>query len=121
MGPGPRAHDSLNVLLESRFGTDLEAEDLICAEGEFVPAAEIGPLGSRLAEHCLGYTWPTKRLKPTKKAFLSSCKYYEGFGDAEGTHSGHDGMVVAIDTSGKVHYVDVSELSEDGLLPDLGR
>lgn len=125
--PAPRAHDSLNALLESPYGEDLEPENFFCPAGEALEVSLVeGEEGSPrflLDEETLSYTWVAKRTKSTRRGYLSSDKYFDEYEDGDGVHSGHRGAVLALDTSGRVKEIAVSDglLREDGLLPGLVR
>ena len=124
-----RAHDSLNALLSSREGRELTPELFMCPESglgvAFKDEEERGA-GFLLDDQTNSYAWIVQRVQNTKKAWLASDKYVQGidYGDGE-EHGGHIDILQVLDTSGRVHKVDVNDpddqakfgLDNDELLP----
>jgi prepilin-type N-terminal cleavage/methylation domain-containing protein len=117
----PRAHESLNVLIRSPDGSDMEPETFVCPEGEAVAATtdevtDSGRKKFRLTEDNLSYAWVKKRTKTTKNVALASDKYYEGYSDDESdAHDGHKGTIMVISTAGEVLPI---KLNDDGEAED---
>lgn len=130
VGRDPRAHESLNALLGSRFGEGLEPELFVCPAGEATKAPWQGPpadgaadAGFRLDASTCDYTWTARRTKVSKRCFLSSDRYPEGYEDSDGVHSGHRGFILVLDTTGRVREVDLTDelLTDEKLPPDVVR
>ena len=125
--PRPRAHESLNELLESRFATDLGPDFFICPASDALPAeveeSDDGRPRFVLDGTTNSYAWVAKRTKFTRRGFLAADKYYEGYEDDEGIHSGHPDVVMALETSGNVLELpaDATLLATGKLPPGLVR
>ena len=127
----PRAHESLNVLLASQEGKDLESETFVCPAGEATAAllddgttfALEGESEFRLEEQNLSYTWPDRKQGMSKKYFLCSDKYFDDHEDGDGVHCGHRGCLLAVDSTGQIREVETHHpgLTDDGRLPGLVR
>jgi len=113
----PRAHESLNQLLEY----DAEALDpslFVCPSSDAAAAKKDAGGSYTLAEENLGYAWVARRLKNTAvNKPLASCKYVDGYTDEDGEHAGHRGGMNVLMTDGSVRFVPVSELDPETLLP----
>ena len=114
----PKAHESLNSLINSTIGEDLDPEIFVCPEGEATEAErdhDARGAGYRLSEDTLDYCWVKERTKSTKKCSLSCDKYASGaddlYGDGE-EHGGHYKSILVLDTSGRVIEVEVSDYED---------
>jgi hypothetical protein len=59
-----------------------------------------------------------RRTKNTaKNRILSSDKYYEGYEDDDGVHSGHQKGVNVVNTDGSGAFLEVDKLEKDTGLP----
>ena len=116
-GQNPRAHESLNELLE------FESEGLLpqlftCASGEAAVAEEDEDGKYLLAADTLSFSWTAKRLKNTAlNKPLASDKYIDGYEDEEGRHSGHPDGVNVLMTDNSIQFVIKQDLPEDLMLP----
>ena len=92
---------------------------LACPESE-AAVVEIGPDGKfSLGPNSLSYAWTTVVLKPgDPRRPLASDKYVDGFTDAEGVHSGHEGGMNVLYTDGSIRWVDEKDLPPDTMLPE---
>ena len=130
-GHEPRAHESLSALLATRFGEGLEPKTFVCPASDAEPAlledgsdmALEGPMHFLLEEENLSYAWRGARTRMSKRCILASDKYYDGYEDSDGVHSGHRGYIVVVDSSGSVREVDIDHpsLTEEKLPPGLVR
>lgn len=125
-GKNPRAHESFNLLLQSFAGEELKPETFVCPAGEAVPAKVDEDGRFVLNAKNVGYAWLAKRTKKTGRTVpLACCKYYHGYEDKEGKHTGHVGRIVVVYTDGVVKTLDVkrdrAQLTDDYLPPGLTR
>ena len=77
---GPRAHDSLNILLRSPQGKGIEAKRFNCPAGD-AEAATADPATGEfvLDENTLDYAWAMKEIKAIGRAVpLAACAHHEG-------------------------------------------
>ncbi len=119
-GSDVRAHEALNVLLDSRFGKGLSPELFKCPAGDAELADEPAE-GEKLVldEDTLDYSWTQKKAKPDRMAPLSSDKYIssEEFG-------GHEDVLMVLYTDGSVKEMEETDNGfdeDEGLPKDLGR
>ena len=104
-GDPPLAHDSLNILLKSRHGKNLETKLFKCPAGLAVPA-EVDENGRfQLDEDTNDYAWAVVRRRPPltgKPMPLASDKYYD-------EHHGHEGIIHVLFTDGSVETWDIDD------------
>lgn len=120
-GQKPRAHESLNELLE--FDSDgLSPQLFLCSSGE-AGTAEVDEDGKfLLAADTLSFAWTAKRLKNTALGKpLGSDKYVDEYEDEEGQHSGHPDGVNVLMTDNSIQFVIKQDLPEEMILPGLTR
>jgi prepilin-type N-terminal cleavage/methylation domain-containing protein len=118
----PRAHDSLNVLLRSSYGENLEPEHFDCPAGDGVraevDAESEGTKGPKflLDESSNDYAWIGKRLSManTKRRPVGADKYYADQAGEE--HGGHSKCMIVVYTDSSTKALEDEELPED--LPD---
>ena len=114
----PRAHDSLNVLIEFE-GEGLKPQMFHCQAGEAVDAEVDEQKKFVLDDHSLGYSWLAKRTKNTAMSrAVSSDKYVDKYEDSDGPHEGHPKGMNVLYTDGSVKFVNESELPPDTKLPE---
>jgi prepilin-type N-terminal cleavage/methylation domain-containing protein len=102
VGKTPKAHESLNVLLEFMDDPDLDPRLFNCPSGEAVEAVpEEGGL-FQLDETTVAFAWTARRLKNTLNRPLACDKYIQDYEDDEGLHSGHSDGVNQLLSSGSV-------------------
>ena len=121
-GSDPRAHESLNVLVE--FDRDTaQGEIFICPAGDGGAAPDDGKGNFLLSEETLSYAWTARRMKNTAvNKPLASDKYVDGFEDEGGVHGGHRGGMNVLYTDGSVRFTLTADLDpETGLPPGLER
>ena len=116
-GKSPRAHESLNVLIEFEDSEGLTPDLFICPSAKNMPAKADKSDKFVLDEDTLSYAWVAQRMKNTAmNKPLASDKYVDQYEDADGVHEGHAGMNV-LRTDGSVKFVVKSELPQDAMLP----
>jgi len=109
----PRAHESLNLLVQSRYAKGLTPDFFKCPAGE-ASIAEADDEGKfTLTEDTLDYAWAVEKRRADKTGILSSDKFMGGWQE----HSGHDDVVIALSTDGSVAEIDIDHPEWDG---DLG-
>ncbi len=110
-----RAHESINILLKSRYGKQLTAEFFKCPAGAAseAPPPEDGDKLA-LAEDELDYAWTSKKLSPTKKGIVASDKF---MADWEEDSGGHEDIVLVLTTDGSVNEMEEDDPQWD---PDNG-
>ena len=124
----PTAHDSLNILLRSEQGRNLEPKLFKCPAGLAVPA-EVDENGRfQLDEDTNDYAWAVVRRRPPlagKPMPLASDKYYAEYDDE---HHGHEGIIHVLFTDGSVETWDIDDPAvqekmdvDTGLPSGLGR
>ena len=76
----PRAQDSLNILLKSKYGKDLPPHLFKCPAGEAVPAKKAEDEDYlQLDEDTLDYAWANIRRRPKGPALpLAACTHHRG-------------------------------------------
>jgi prepilin-type N-terminal cleavage/methylation domain-containing protein len=118
LGPGraPRAHESLNELLE--FEPEAFQPCLfVCPSSLTWEAQSDGDGRFELEPDTNSYAWTAGPLKSTAYYKpLASDKYVAGYEDESGIHDGHRGMNVLL-TDGSVKFVQLSKLPPDTMLP----
>ena len=112
----PRAHESLNLLLRSTAGRDLQAMLFTCPTGDQVQATKApGQTYLELDDDTLSYSWVAKPTRNFGRATnLSSDKYVDGW---EG-RSGHVRGMMLLQTDRTIRFVDVADLDVDTGLPE---
>ncbi|MBI4600544.1 MAG: prepilin-type N-terminal cleavage/methylation domain-containing protein [Planctomycetes bacterium] len=119
-GREPRAHESLNKLVEREFEA-LKPNLFVCPEGEASPA-EVDPDTKKyvLDETNLSYAWVKRRMKnTTANKSLSSDKYIAEFEDADAeTHDGHRQGMEVLMTDGSISFVEEPDLPAEEKLPE---
>lgn len=121
-GTDPSAHESLNVLVE--FDPETAQPGIFtCEAADGAVARTDGKGGFLLAEENVSFAWPARKLKNTAaNRALASDKYFEGYEDADGVHSGHRNGMNVLFTDGSVRFVLKADLDpETGLPPGLKR
>jgi len=111
-GQEPRAHESLGLLLDFAKGK-LKPGIWICPEGEAIEAEVDEEDEYVLEPENLSYAWVSRRVKNTASGPLGCDKYFEGYEDGDGSHSGHPDGVNVVMTEGSVQFVYTEDLSED--------
>jgi prepilin-type N-terminal cleavage/methylation domain-containing protein len=116
-GKDPEAHLSLQVLVDY-FPDDLKPQLFACAASEAKEIESTGDGKFVLEADTNPYTWVARRTKNTaKNRILSSDKYYEGYEDDDGVHSGHQKGVNVVNTDGSGAFLEVDKLEKDTGLP----
>jgi hypothetical protein len=112
-GPNPRAHDSLNVLVEFH-SEGLEPRSFLCPAGEDNRAPEDKDGRFRLSDDTLDYAWTAKKVRLTgPKQPLAADKYVRGYADGDGEHDGHAKGMNVLYTDGTIRFVPEEELPRD--------
>jgi prepilin-type N-terminal cleavage/methylation domain-containing protein len=116
-GKDPRAHDSLNELVE--FDSEsLDPKLFFCPVGEAQPAVRDEDGKYVLDETNLAYAWVGKRTRNTAQNVpLSSDKYVDKYEDADGVHQGHPKGLNVLYTDSRVQFLAESDLPEEEKLP----
>jgi prepilin-type N-terminal cleavage/methylation domain-containing protein len=115
----PRAHESINKLLASRFGKGLPADVFKCAAGDSELAEQEEGEKLVLDEDTLDYAWTRVKAKPDKLAALASDKYM-----SSEEHGGHPDVLNVLYTDSHVAEMDIDDPKYDedeGLPKGLGR
>jgi prepilin-type N-terminal cleavage/methylation domain-containing protein len=106
----PQAHESLNLLVKSRFGKLLKPEHFDCPVGE-ATLAEMDGKEFVLDANTLDYAWTKVTARPENMAPLA-CDKWVGGDDSE--HEGHPDVFVVLYTDGSVKEMAPEDLEEDG-------
>jgi prepilin-type processing-associated H-X9-DG protein len=111
----PRAHESLNLLLRSRFAGGLGPELFKCPAGEAELGDQLEGEPLTLSPATLDYAWTSVPAKPDKLGALASDKYLGGWNG----HKGHPGVIIVLYTDGHVEEMDATdpEFDRDTGLP----
>ena len=119
-GAAPRAHESLNVLLRSSSGRDLQAEHFTCPAGDqtLVNRTEDSEF-LQLEESNLSYAWTATRLAGSgAPQNLSSDKFVDEWRD----QAGHRSALMLLRSDGSLSELGDEDLDADtGLPPGLVR
>ena len=116
-GKRPKAHESLNVMLEFMSDPDLDPRLFNCPSGEAVEAQRDDAGLFQLDETTLAFAWTARRLSNRLNRVLASDKYVQDFEDDEGRHSGHPDGVILLMSSGSVAPMRTEDLHPDTKLP----
>jgi prepilin-type N-terminal cleavage/methylation domain-containing protein len=120
-GQKPRAHESLNELLEFDSG-GLSPPLFVCSSGEAGRAEEDEDGKFILSADTLSFAWTARRLKNTAmNKPLAADKYVDEYEDEEGQHSGHSDGVNVLMTDNSIQFVNTRDLPEEMILPGLTR
>ena len=125
-GDPPLAHDSLNILLKSRHGKNLETKLFKCPAGGGSLAEEDEDGKFQLDEDTNDYAWCIVKRRAVGKAKVLGCdKYYDEYSEE---HSGHELILNVLHTDSAVLPWEVDDpdlenkMDEDSGLPiGLGR
>ena len=125
-GDPPAAHDSLNILLRSRHGKNLETKLFKCPAGGGSLAEEDEDGKFQLDEDTNDYAWCIVKRRAVGKAKVLGCdKYYDEYSEE---HSGHELILNVLHTDSSVLPWEVEDpdlenkMDEDSGLPiGLGR
>ena len=127
-GDPPRADDSLNILLRSRHGRNLEPKLFKCPAGDGSLAEVDEDERFQLDEDTNDYAWAVVRRKlplASKPMPLASDKYYDEYSEE---HNGHEGIIHVLFTDGSVETWDIDDPAvqekmdvDTGLPSGLGR
>jgi len=116
-GKSPRAHESLNMLIQFEDSAGIVPDLFICPSAKNVKAPVDEKGSFILDEGSLSFAWVAQRMKNTAmNKPLASDKYVDGYEDADGVHEGHKGMNV-LSTDGSVKFVTRSALPRDSMFP----
>jgi hypothetical protein len=129
----PRAHDSLQMLLDSRFGQGLSPELFKCPAGDAELAEQVDGEKLVLDEDTLDYAWTIRKARPEDQVPLASDKYIYGWGRIvnpkggkviDQGRGGHQDVVYVLLSDGTVVEMDQDDENFDptvGLPVGLGR
>ena len=97
----PRAQDSLNIFLKSKYGKNLPPHLFKCPAGEAVPAKKAEAEDYlQLDEDTLDYAWANIRRRPTGKLVaIGSDKFFNGYDE---NREGHNDVMNVLNSDSSI-------------------
>ena len=96
------------------FPEDFKPQFFFCSSGDTMEAEETEDGKFLLDADTNAYTWVGRRLKITaKNRSISSDKYFEGYEDDGGIHSGHPRGLNVGSSDGSVTFMETDKLDEE--------